>query len=306
MRLPRAPSGAGNDEGVPGLRAARPGTRSERPSAVTVTGRRGRPASCRRRAPARRFAHPRVEPRTSSSSFGGTPSETSSATRLGSGGGEVADVDGRRAEPSSRQPSRSKRKWTPSTSASWVTTSPPTAAASCSTPASPRRSSSTRSSNSPTIPERRHRSEMRASVERLRIERRERVVEPRMERARAFSAGGGVLGGDPERGERLGGRVERLVRLGGEEAAREGGRDAARPGHGGEQRMRRWRPRRPARRRRRGRPAPVTDATNPNCRAAPPRELRRLEPGSRSTRRRAPRRRRRRASRPRPGCRAAQ
>ena len=53
--------------------------------------------------------------------------------------------------------------------------------------------------------------EPRPSVERARVERGERVVERDVERARPLRARRGVLAGDAEGGERLGGRLERIV-----------------------------------------------------------------------------------------------
>ena len=109
----------------------------------------------------------------------------------------------------------------------------------------------------------------RAPVERVRVERGERVVQ-----ARRGSCPGplrsrrGVLGGDAERRERLGRGLERLLRLRGEEAPGQRASTCSRCRSPPRAARGRSRPPAPARRRRRGRPGPVTDATTPSCAAA--------------------------------------
>ena len=74
----------------------------------------------------------------------GTASVTSSASGVAPEAARSLRLTAAARKPRSRQPIQSRRKWTPSTSASCVTTRPsPSCAASCSTPTiSPRRSSS--------------------------------------------------------------------------------------------------------------------------------------------------------------------
>ncbi len=147
---PAAPSGPVTTSRSPGRAPARPGTRSARPSAVTLTttGLRARRVAAAHRdarlghAPRTARARPRRRsagaPRLTIRAIGSAP-EAARSLRLTAAA----------RKPSSRHETRSKRKCTPSTSASCVTTSPATCAASCSIPcASPRRSSSASSPNS--------------------------------------------------------------------------------------------------------------------------------------------------------------
>ena len=203
------------------LRAAERGdAEHDAPALVVSPPSTGTPARrCPRTARPRRRAGLRRQPSVTTSASGSAPEAARSLMLTAAA-----------RKPSSRQSSRSKRKWTPSTSASCVTTRPSISAASCSIPDEPAPLELGEQPELADLAERRHSSlDPRPPVERLGVERCQRVVEPRVERPRAAGAGGGVLGGDAERGERLGRRVERLVRLRGEEAAGERGRDAAGP-----------------------------------------------------------------------------
>ena len=97
---PAAPSGPVTTSRSPGRAPPRPGTRSERPSAVTLSDelRRG---SCRRRRPARRSPRSprRARRRPSTRVEAGAASETRSARGLRPRRREVAEVDRRRAPP---------------------------------------------------------------------------------------------------------------------------------------------------------------------------------------------------------------
>src|SRR5438045_5037035 len=136
----------------PGRAPARPGTRCDRPSAVTVRKtiaastvsppRTGTPAS----------AIPSYSSSTASSSVSpGTPRLTSNASGRAPDAARSLMLTAAAPKPSSRQESQSSRKWTPSTTESCVTTRPsPRAAASFSICwARPRRSSSASRPSSP-------------------------------------------------------------------------------------------------------------------------------------------------------------
>ena len=172
------PERAGDHERSPGLAPPRPGTRSEWPSAVTLRksrSARGRVAADDRDAGLR---DPFVElDHVLERRLGGAPRVTTSASGPRARGGEVGDVHRGGAEAEVAPEMRSGRKWTPSTSASCVTTSPsPSCAASFSIRrARPRRSSSASSPSSPSVSE----------LHRL--------------PASAFRLGGGADDGDPGR-----------------------------------------------------------------------------------------------------------
>ena len=93
---PAAAERAGDDEQSPGRAPPRPGTRSERPSAVTLrTSRsaRGRVAADDRARPPRRSPR-RARARRRARVSAGAPSVTISASGSAPDGGEVAEVDG--------------------------------------------------------------------------------------------------------------------------------------------------------------------------------------------------------------------
>ena len=123
----RAPSGPVTTSSV--ARAAHrpgPGTRSLRPSAVTLRSQRRATTSCRRRRPARppRRSLRRARPRPRRRVAAGTASVTRSASGSAPDAARSLRLTAAARKPSSRQPIQSRRKWTPSTSASWVTTRP--------------------------------------------------------------------------------------------------------------------------------------------------------------------------------------
>ena len=153
MRRRRAPSGPVTTTMSPGRAPARPGTRSERPSAVTLTDTcvgPGRVAADARARPPRRCPR-RARPRRSTATSPGSASVTKSASGRAAEAERSLMLTAAARKPSSRHEIQSSRKWTPSTSASWVTTSPSaSSAASCSVPTiSPRDSSSRSSPSSP-------------------------------------------------------------------------------------------------------------------------------------------------------------
>ena len=128
---PAAPSGPGDDEDVAGPRAAAAGNALRRARAPSRSARAGRPRSCRRRSPAR---PPRRAPRTAPVRRDTVVSDrAASVTTSPSGSAPDAArslrLTAAARKPRSRQEIQSSRKWTPSTSASWVTTRPPASSA---------------------------------------------------------------------------------------------------------------------------------------------------------------------------------
>ena len=146
------PSGPVTTRTSPARAPARPGTRSLRPTAVTVRWtwsaavvsppRTGTPVS----------ASPSYSSRTEPTSVSGrTPRETKSASGSAPAAARSLRLTAAALKPRSCQVVHSSRKWTASTSMSWVTTTPPsrTAVSSPMLSASPRRVSSARRPSSP-------------------------------------------------------------------------------------------------------------------------------------------------------------